>query len=370
MNTFHRKSLVVIPLVLCFMNASFAQQNAMQFMSAASAKVAKAAGLKSKWDGPTTGPAIKNEKKIIFIANDLSDAGTNGVFNGMKEAAAKVGWQILTIDCRGRCNQGASVVKQALDMKADGIVLAGVDAAPQTKGLVAATAAKIPVVGWHASTKSGVSAGLFTNLTTDPKDVAQIAALYGVVESNNNNKAGIVVFTDTSNPYISAKSAAIIETVKQCENCRLLGVEDVALSDARKKFQPSVESLLKRHGAKWTHVIGVNDLYFDLFEKPEIAALVAGNKLRGISAGDGSATAFKRIRANALQIGTVPEPLLLHGWQLVDELNRAFSKVPPSGYVAPLHLVTSQNIAYDGGAKNVFDPSNEFRAKYLAFWGK
>jgi len=66
----------------------------------------------------------------------------------------------------------------------------------------------------------------------------------------------------------------------------------------------------------------------------------------------------------------VPEPLALHGWQLVDELNRAFSKVAPSGYNAPLHLVTVQNITYDGGQKDTFDPSSDFRSKYLSYWAK
>ena len=107
-----------------------------------------------------------------------------------------------------------------------------------------------------------------------------------------------------------------------------------------------------------------------MLDKPEVEKLVAANKLRGISAGDGSANAFKRIRKSDVQIGTVPEPLFLHGWQLVDELNRAMSKVEPSGYNAPLHLVTLQNITYDGGPKDVFDPSNDFRAKYLSYWGK
>jgi ribose transport system substrate-binding protein len=60
----------------------------------------------------------------------------------------------------------------------------------------------------------------------------------------------------------------------------------------------------------------------------------------------------------------------MHGWQIVDELNRAFSHTEPSGYVTSVHLVTSQNIAYDGGPKNVFDPSNDFRAQYQKFWMK
>jgi ribose transport system substrate-binding protein len=298
----------------------------------------------------------------------MSDAGIAGVFNGIREASTSSGWVVLHIDCGGRCNQGAAIVSQALGMKPDGIVLAGVDAAGQAKGIAAATAAKVPVVGWHASVKSGPVEGLFTNITTNPKEVAQIAALYGVVESNS--KAGIVVFTDNSNPYSQAKSNAILDVIKQCEGCKLLGVEDIPAGDAVAKMPGVVDSLSKRFGAKWNQAIGVNDIYFDMMEKPAVAALLNNNKVECLSAGDGSDTAYKRIRSSKLQMGTVPEPLLMHGWQIVDEMNRAFNHADPSGYVTPVHLVTNQNIAYDGGPKNTFDPSNDFRAQYQKFWAK
>jgi ribose transport system substrate-binding protein len=368
MTTVQSKSLLAFLFATCFMTSAIAQQNSMQFVSAANAKVAKASALKSKWDGPTSGPQLQKDKKIIFVAHNLSDAGTFGVFTGMREAVAGTGWQVLPIDCRGQCNLGAGIVRQALDMKPQGIVLAGVDAASQAKGMAAAEEAKVPVVGWHANVKTGAVAGLFTNITTDPKEAAQIAALFGATESSN--KAGIVVFTDNSTPYMASKSATIVEVLRQCEACRILSVEDLPVAESRKKFPELIETLVKRNGAKWTHVVAVNDVYFDMMDKPEIEKLVAANKLRGISAGDGSPNAFKRIRKNDLQVSTVPEPLALHGWQLVDELNRAFSKVAPSGYNAPLHLVTVQNITYDGGQKDTFDPSSDFRSKYLSYWAK
>ena len=83
MTTFHSKSLLVVLFVSCFVTGAHAQQNSMQFTSAANAKVAKASALKSKWEGPTSGPQLQKDKKIIFIAHDMSDAGTFGVFNGM-----------------------------------------------------------------------------------------------------------------------------------------------------------------------------------------------------------------------------------------------------------------------------------------------
>ncbi len=111
-------------------------------------------------------------------------------------------------------------------------------------------------------------------------------------------------------------------------------------------------TLLQKYGAKWTYSLAINDLYFD-FMGPSLAA--AGMKGDGapkaISAGDGSESAFQRIRAKQYQAGTVPEPLNEQGWQLVDELNRAFNKQPWSGFVSGIHLVTADNVAFDGGAE-------------------
>ena len=52
------------------------------------------------------------------------------------------------------------------------------------------------------------------------------------------------------------------------------------------------------------------------------------------------------------------------------KLNRAFSKAAWSGYVPKVHLVTAENVAKDGGPKNLFDPDNGYRNAYKTIWGK
>ncbi len=88
-----------------------------------------------------------------------------------------------------------------------------------------------------------------------------------------------------------------------------------------------------------------------------------------ISGGDGSKAAFERIRGDNYQFATVAEPLSLHGWQLIDEANRALAGVEWSGYVAPTHLVTKENIGSNGGPNNVYDPDNGYRNVYKKIWG-
>ncbi len=101
---------------------------------------------------------------------------------------------------------------------------------------------------------------------------------------------------------------------------------------------------------------------------PSLRSANKGEMPYNISAGDGSVTAYQRIRTNNHQFATVPEPLNLHGWQLVDELNRAFAKEKPSGYITPAHLVIKDNVAFDGGEKNLYDPQNGYKDAYKRIW--
>ena len=111
------------------------------------------------------------------------------------------------------------------------------------------------------------------------------------------------------------------------------------------------------------------DLYFD-FGGPSVEIAFGGDdKPKSLSAGDGSISAYGRIRGADGQVGTVPEPLKLHGWQIIDELNRSFAGEAWSGYVTPVHLVVPDNIGFDGGPENVYNPDNGYQDAYRLIWG-
>jgi ribose transport system substrate-binding protein len=196
-----------------------------------------------------------------------------------------------------------------------------------------------------------------------------VAASWAVVDSGG--KAGVVIFTDSQYAIALYKARAMEAVIKKCGGCTVLSFEDSPISESSTRMPQLTTSLLQRFGDKWTHSLAINDLYFD-FMGPSLSA--AGKKGDGnpkaVSAGDGSEAAYQRIRSKRYQAGTVPEPLNMQGWQIVDELNRAFSKAAWSGYVPKVHLVTAENVAKDGGPKNLFDPDNGYRNAYKTIWGK
>ena len=335
----------------------------------AKARVAAATARVTKWDGPTTGPKAAPGKTIIYIAGDLRNGGTEGVSRGVAEAAHAIGWTLRVLDGRGDVSARTAAVDQAIALKPDGIVLGGFDAIEQNAALGTLKAAGVPYVGWHATIAPGPdpATGMFANVNTRIADVAQTAADLAIADSNG--KAGVVIFGDSNYEMAIGKARMMEADIKKCPGCTVLTLEDSPMTEASTRMPQLTTSLLQRYGAKWTYSLAVNDLYYDFMAASLGAAGLAGTDApHNISAGDGSESAFQRIRAQQYQIATVAEPLTEQGWQLVDELNRAFAHQPPSGYVSPVHLVTAENIAYDGGPRNVFDPDNNYRQAYEKIW--
>ncbi len=342
-----------------------------EYLDTAKKKVQTATNPKNVWDGPTTGPKAAGNKTIVFVAADLKNGGILGVSKGVEEAGAAIGWKIRVIDGQGSVSARTAALNQALALKPAGIVVGGFDTTEQKAAFENAAKASIPLVGWHSGEQPGPNkvAGLFANVTTTADDVSEIAALSAVVDSGG--KAGVVIFTDSQYAIAVYKARAMEAVIKKCPGCTVLSFEDSPIAESSNRMPQLTTSLLQRFGDKWTHSLAINDLYFDFMGSALTAAGKKGDGYpKAVSAGDGSEAAYQRIRSKRFQAGTVPEPLNMQGWQIVDEMNRAFSKQAWSGYVPKVHLVTVDNVGKDGGPKNVFDPDNGYRNAYRKIWAK
>jgi ABC-type sugar transport system substrate-binding protein len=322
----------------------------------------------ARWNGPGSGPPAQAAKTIALLAEDLRNGGILGVAQGVREAARTIGWNVSIFDAKGTPAGRAKAFADALESKPDGLVLCGADALENKAALESFAARHVPVVGWHSGARPGPVAGglVATNITTDPLEVARVTALAAVLQSGG--RAGVVVFTDSRFEIATAKADAMAQVIRACTGCTLLEVRDVAISDSAARMPAVTRALLDRYGPRWTHALAINDIYFDYAVPALTAAGLPGHRLSLLSAGDGSASAFLRIQARTFQAGTVAEPLNLQGWQAVDELNRLFARQSVSGYMAPVHLVTAENLAFDGGKNLSYDPDNGYRDVYRRIW--
>ncbi|MDT0341851.1 substrate-binding domain-containing protein [Streptomyces litchfieldiae] len=328
--------------------------------------VEEAQDVGAPWSGPTTGPEAATGKTIVYIAQTMTNPGVAGVAGGVQEAGEVIGWRVRTLDGRGTPEGIQSAFDEAIGLDPDGIVLGSFDPASTAEQVERANDAGIPVIGWHAVPEPGPSEDpeLFTNVTTRVEDVARISADWIIAHSNGN--AGVVLFTDASLPFAKNKSDLIREALETCPGVTLLSEEDIAISEASTHTVGRTSTLMSRFGSSWTHSVAINDLYFDHAAPALRAAGAEGDGAPfNIGAGDGDPSAFERINGREFQAATVPEPLSEQGWQIIDEFNRAFAGEPASGYVAPVHITTSEN---SGGA--AFWDSDGYREAYRQIWGR
>ncbi|UZX05607.1 substrate-binding domain-containing protein [Arthrobacter sp. CDRTa11] len=318
------------------------------------------------WDGPTTGPKAVAGKTLVYVAQSMTNPGVAGVAKGLQEAATAIGWNVKVIDGLGTPAGIQSAFSQALTTKPDGIVIGGFDPKTTAAQVAEANAANIPLAAWQALSTPGPSTDplLFTNITTKVEDVAKISADYVIAKSNGN--AGVVIFTDSSIPFAEGKSQMIKKELETCSGIKVLEYDNVPLSDVSARMPQEVSSLLSKHNEAWTYSLAINDVYYE----NAAAALRAGGVKAGgapfnVGAGDGDSSALQRIKAGEYQTATVPSPLKSEGWQIVDELNRAFNNQPASGYVPQIHVSTKENTT----VTDAWDPVG-YQDAYRTIWGK
>ena len=320
------------------------------------------------WTGPRSGPRAQPGKRIALVNEDLRNGGILGADEGVLEAARVIGWSVKVFDSGGTQEGRKKMLADALNSRADGLIVFGGDAHALLPWLQPFAERGIPIVGWHVAAQAGPVAGtpVAMNVSTDPLEVARVTALAAIVQSGGH--AGVVVFSDNNYALPKAKADAMAAVVRGCAGCTLLEVRDVSISRSAELMPATTRDLLARYGRRWTHALAINDIYFDYAAPVLTQAGLPNDAVSMLSAGDGSDSAFLRIRSGTFQTGTVAEPLNLHGWQLVDEMNRLFAGERVSGTVFPVHLVTADNLNADGGDRLLYDPANGYRDIYRRIW--
>ncbi|MCZ2722570.1 substrate-binding domain-containing protein [Marinomonas sp. 15G1-11] len=354
--------------ILCYATLSFANGNT--FLESAKATVEKAISSLDYWDGPTTGPSLAKQKHLVFIASDLRNDGVHYLAQGVSEAITHTDWSLYFADARGSEVLQGALLKKAISYQPDGIVLGGIDASRHQDTLKMAKRLSIPVIGWHSVDTVGKEQDLelFTNITTDSSKVAEVAALLAILQSNG--EARVAILTDPNYSIALLKSDTMFKVIDQCEGCKVVSLINLPLSQTADEMPSLMNSLLNEKEVI-THILTINDLYID-YAIPSLEKYLDKRDVlpTSISAGDGSQAAYLRISKGYFQAATVSEPLLLQGWQIVDEFNRAFQNVPPSGYSSPVHLVIKENVAELLENKQVYDPDNGYRDAYLNIWAR
>lgn len=318
-------------------------------------------GLVRAQQPPGTGP-----RRVSFIAQDFRNGGITTVYRAFEEACQVLGWRLSVLNGDGQRARIQQQLGNAWRDGAHGIVLGGFDEADIADVIArppAGRAGRPVLVGWHAASRSGPTERLFANISTDPATVAEMAV--ALVPQSTTGAAGVVIFNDSRFEIANAKTRHMREALSRYPRCELLSVEDLPISSASHDMPAALASLQARFGERWTHVLAINDAYLDSMHFPLLS--LGRRDIVGIAAGDGSRSALSRIRSGrSQQLATIAEPTGLQGWQLADELRRAFLGLPASGRTAPPITVTTAYLQALEGRE--IDDASPYRAEYRRQW--
>lgn len=329
--------------------------------------VEEASASQTEWNGPTESPKAQPGKSVVYITLDAQIPLL--IEGGIEEAAEALGWNLTMLDGKGNPDTQRDAILQAIALGPDGIILGSIDAQLHAEPIRQAVEQGIVVVGWHSVSEPGP--------VEDPPIFADVQAGtsddYGAVLGNfaiaaTDGTARAVIITDHAYEIAQVRAEAMQSTIEECKGCEVVEYLNSPIAEATERFQQVTTALLQRHGTPLV-LLAVNDFYHD-FAVPALRTANVPNdevKLIGI---DGNDNAFARIRnGNEWEIGTVTEPIVMLGWQTLDELNRAFAGEEWSGFIPNPQIINTENIDRDITDEGYYEPQFDYREEYRKLWG-
>jgi ribose transport system substrate-binding protein len=196
------------------------------------------------------------------------------------------------IDGKATAANWINAFNQALSLKPDGIAMTL--QSPSITGPLEAAAAGIPVVGMHSASLPGPNKEfhLFNNLSSDPAEIGRALVDWAVADSDGSAK--MIFIGDNIYPISVVKTDAMVEHIKKCSTCTLLGNENIPAANVSAQMAGTMTNWVLKY-PKSFYALSVGDFWLD-FATP---ALRTGNvsptdvKLGGA---DGTPQAYQRVR--------------------------------------------------------------------------
>jgi len=334
-------------------------------------------GPQSTFFGPSTGPKPEKGVKAVFIPTDAKNALSLSWAQNVQAAGQKIGWDVTVIDGKGTADGWTAAMTQAIALGPK-VIIYSADA-PTLKDLnKQAAEAGIPVIGIHGTALPGPDAevGLFTNITTDPRDIAAAMAEYIIADSCGTAKA--IIEFDSNYQIATMKGETMKAVFEKCKTCTLLEYVNSPLSELETRQPQLCSNWASKYGTGW-YAMTIYDGVWD-FCTPALQSAGLGPTDVKLVASDGTELGYQRIKDGQFQVATVPEPSELFAYIALDEAIRAVAGEPATYgpgegmWQQPVFIhfkdpARGDNLSTEGGDKNQFFPSSDYVNKYLGLWG-
>lgn len=313
------------------------------------------------WPGPDTGAPVAKSKRIAVVLCASVAEGCVRIGNGVKEAAAKIGWTAKIYDGQGQASVQTTAMLQAVTDKADGIVLVAIDARSVGQGMASARSAKIPVVSVVGGNSSGTGEGqVFAEPDAQPTKAGAQLANWVVADTKGDLRIAMFhapEFTDSVKRYNGSHSV-----FASCSTCKIVSDTTYSAASSAQQIPLQTKSILQAHpdiNYLWIDIGGIGQA-----QVQAVSEMGLGSKVKLVSF-DCNLLDLQNIRDNKVQVACEGLGLEAGGWGGVDELNRAFNNMPAAPTFVPIRTLTADNLPSAGKG---WEGDYDFREKYASLW--
>ena len=312
------------------------------------------------WTGPTEGPVASEEKRrIVSIPCNLAAHGCSRIDDGVHAAGDALGWEIMTIDPKGDVDATNKAIDQAIQLRADGIVLAGPDPELVKAAVQRARNAGVPVMGVAAGREPSET-GINHDVSLKPFEQGQLLAAYTVVASEGTAQVGVLQDSEFANSV--QRLDGFMDIFKQCGGCSIVDTVEWTTTDIGTQLGSKSQSFLQSNPSVEYAWVAIDGPAADVV----IAAQQVGGSQVRIMSFDADPQNIQFL-IDGKQFADIGTALDWDGWAAVDNLNRIFAgKEPVEDDGIPIQLVTKDNAG--DFVENGYQGGIDFAAKYVELW--
>jgi ribose transport system substrate-binding protein len=312
-------------------------------------------------------------KTLFFMANGLEFPFSQGVLNGVRDAAKVVGAEVVVTDSAGSVSKASKLIDQAIGRAADVILLMGLPDSALDAPIRAAKEAGIPVIPFATQdqkplTQEQKDRGVSAIVSFSYTGAGEAAADFMVADSDGDVNA--VVFDVPDIGAAEPEKTGFINRLKElCPDCKVTEVKS-PLAQWQSGLPGQVTSAIQRDP-------DVNYL-FGLFDGMVFTMIPAVNRANAqdrvkVVTYNASEPLLKDLKADTPPMGAnIGGSTEWMGWALVDQTARLVLGEPPvDDPKIPNRSFTQRNtkdLDIAGGQEELFGA--DFRAGYTELWGR
>jgi ribose transport system substrate-binding protein len=310
------------------------------------------------------GPPAATGKSIVHINCPMAAEGCKAVDDGVVAAAKALGWKELTIDTGGDPKKVISAFDQAINTKADGIIVNSLPPAQIDGPVAKARAAGIPVVcvgcGALKDNAAPTETGVNHDVTSLTEAQGSVAAAQAVLDTEGQAKVLILSLPDFVSVYEREQAAAAV--FEQCQDCEVAKTIKMTVADLATTLPTQIKSALQADP-------DINVIYVGFDAGAQVANVAIQQLGRDdvfTYSGDGLRANVAEVAKGGIQKVDANQPLAWMAWAGVDNLNRIFGgQAPLVDDMVPVVLLTEANAAGWMDGKVPVD----YEGGYKALWG-